>query len=79
MRQDRQHDDHRELAAAMPRRAQRDGTVAADADLDVLIDMMAGAVTYRVLQPDPPDAAGMLRHLTAVHRQAGLYPPAQDT
>ncbi|MEQ4720927.1 TetR-like C-terminal domain-containing protein [Nonomuraea sp. B19D2] len=69
----------RELAAAMLRRAQQDGTVAPDADLDVLIDMMAGAVTYRVLQPDPPDAAEMLRYLTAVYRQAGLYPPAQQT
>ncbi|MEQ4723160.1 TetR/AcrR family transcriptional regulator [Nonomuraea sp. B19D2] len=68
----------RELAAAMLRRAQQDGTVAPDADLDVLIDMMAGAVTYRVLQPDPPDAAEMLRYLTAVYRQAGLY-PAQDS
>ncbi len=68
----------RELAAAMLRRAQQDGMVAADADLDVLIDMMAGAVTYRVLQPDPPDAAEMLRYLTAVYRQAGLYPPAPD-
>ncbi|MGW4958253.1 TetR/AcrR family transcriptional regulator [Nonomuraea sp. NPDC004186] len=66
----------RELAAAMLRRAQQDGMVAPDADLDVLIDMMAGAVTYRVLQPDPPDAAEMLRYLTAVYRQAGLYPPA---
>jgi AcrR family transcriptional regulator len=69
----------RELAAAMLRRAQQEGTVAPDADLDVLIDMMAGAVTYRVLQPDPPDAAEMLRYLTAVYRQAGLYPPAQQT
>ncbi|MER6004510.1 TetR/AcrR family transcriptional regulator [Nonomuraea angiospora] len=69
----------RELAAAMLRRAQQDGMVAPNADLDVLIDMMAGAVTYRVLQPDPPDAAEMLRYLTAVYRQAGLYPPAQQT
>jgi AcrR family transcriptional regulator len=68
----------RELAAAMLRRAQQEGTVAPDADLDVLIDMMAGAVTYRVLQPDPPDIGEMLRYLTAVYRQAGLYPPTQD-
>jgi AcrR family transcriptional regulator len=67
----------RELAAAMLRRAQEEGMVAADADLEVLIDMMAGAVTYRVLQPDPPDATGMLRYLTAVYRQAGLYPPEE--
>ncbi|MFI7450218.1 TetR/AcrR family transcriptional regulator [Nonomuraea sp. NPDC049714] len=63
----------RELASAMLRRAQADGAVAADADLDVLIDMMAGAVTWRVLQPDPPDAAGMLVYLKAVYRQIGLY------
>ncbi len=68
----------RELAAAMLRRAQQDGLVAADADLDVLIDMMAGAVTYRVLQPDPPDATEMLRYLRAVYRQAGLYPPPEE-
>ncbi|MFG1693940.1 TetR/AcrR family transcriptional regulator [Nonomuraea sp. NPDC049309] len=63
----------RELAAAMLRRAQQEGTVAADADLDVLIDMMAGAVTWRVLQPDPPDAAAMLGYLKSVYRQVGLY------
>ncbi|MFB4279777.1 MULTISPECIES: TetR/AcrR family transcriptional regulator [unclassified Nonomuraea] len=65
----------RELAVAMLRRAQKDGTVAADADLDVLIDMMSGAVTWRVLQPDPPDAAEMLDYLKAVYRQVGLYRP----
>ncbi|GAA3089465.1 TetR/AcrR family transcriptional regulator [Nonomuraea salmonea] len=64
----------RELATAMLRRAQQDGTVAEDADLDVLIDMMAGAVTWRVLQPDPPDADGMLDYLKSVYRQIGLYP-----
>ncbi|MDF5755180.1 TetR/AcrR family transcriptional regulator [Spongiactinospora sp. TRM90649] len=64
----------RELAAAMLRRAQQDGAVAPDADLDVIIDMMAGAVTYRVLRPDPPDSEEMLRYLTAVYRQAGLLP-----
>lgn len=69
----------RELAAAMLRRAQKDGAVAADADLDVLIDMMAGAVTWRVLQPDPPDAAGMLAYLTSLYRQIGLYRPGQDS
>ncbi|MFB4271362.1 TetR/AcrR family transcriptional regulator [Nonomuraea sp. GTA35] len=66
----------RELAAALLRRAQQEGTVAADADLDVLIDMMAGAVTWRVLQPNPPDATGMLDFLKAVYRQVGLYRPA---
>ncbi|MFI9847617.1 TetR/AcrR family transcriptional regulator [Nonomuraea sp. NPDC051941] len=69
----------RKLAALLLERAQQDGTVSGDADLDVLIDMMAGAVTYRVLQPDPPDADGMLRYLTSVYRQIGLYPPAQGS
>jgi len=68
----------REATAAMLRRAQRMGTVPADADLDVLIDMLAGAVTYRVLQPDPPDAAELRRYLEALHRQAGLLPPEPD-
>ncbi|QFY10197.1 TetR family transcriptional regulator [Nonomuraea phyllanthi] len=68
----------RDLAIAMLRRAQRDGTVPPDADLDVLIDMMAGAVTWRVLQPDPPDAAGMLDFLKAVYRQVGLYRPSPE-
>ncbi|MBB5775763.1 hypothetical protein HD596_002519 [Nonomuraea jabiensis] len=35
-------------------------------------------MTYRVLQPDPPDPDEMLRYLTSVYRQAGLYPPTQD-
>lgn len=34
--------------------------------------MMAGAVTYRVLQPDPPGKGEMLRYLTTVYRQVGL-------
>lgn len=55
-------------------RAQQAGTVPADADLDVLIDMIAGAVTYRALQPHPADAAEMRRYLEALYRQAGLLP-----
>lgn len=62
----------REATKALLRRAQEDGTIAADADLDVLIDMLAGAVTYRMLQPDPPDAVEMRRYLETLHRQVGL-------
>jgi hypothetical protein len=36
--------------------------------------MMAGAVIYRVLQPDPPDLAEMRQYLEALYRQAGLLP-----
>jgi AcrR family transcriptional regulator len=64
----------REATKALLRRARDQGLLAADADLDVLIDMLAGATTYRVLQPDPPDAAEMLRYLEALHRQVGLLP-----
>lgn len=62
----------RELAAFLLKRAQQAGTVAAGADLDALIDMMAGAVMYRVLQPDPPDATEMLNYLRSIYRQTGL-------
>jgi AcrR family transcriptional regulator len=64
----------RKLASRLLERAQQEGTVAVNADLDVLIDMMAGAVLYRVLQPNPPDAAEMRRYLRAIYRQAGLLP-----
>ncbi|GAB3430975.1 hypothetical protein [Flindersiella endophytica] len=40
--------------------------------MHVLIDMMAGAVMYRVLQPDPPDRTAMKRFLRHVYRQIGL-------
>lgn len=60
--------------AALLENAKRSGTIAADADVDVLIDMLAGAVVYRVLQPDPPDATDMRRYLTELYRRAGLLP-----
>ncbi len=64
----------RTLAIAMLQRAQADGAVAPDADLDVIVDMLAGAVTYRVLQPDPPTFRQMKLYLTAAYRQVGLLP-----
>jgi AcrR family transcriptional regulator len=62
----------RQATGTMLEHAKSDGTIPADTDVDVLIDMMAGAVTYRVLQPDPPDAAGMRRYLRVLYHQAGL-------
>jgi AcrR family transcriptional regulator len=62
----------RTLAARLLARARELGTVSADADLDVAIDMMVGAVMWRVLQPDTPDVAEMRRYLAAVYRQVGL-------
>lgn len=64
----------RKLAARLLERAQEGGTVAADTDFEVAIDMMVGAITYRVLQPDPPDADEMRRYLRAIYRQVGLLP-----
>jgi AcrR family transcriptional regulator len=54
--------------------AKRDGAIPADVDVEVLMDMMAGAVLYRVLQPNPPDAKEMERYLREVYRVAGLLP-----
>jgi AcrR family transcriptional regulator len=64
----------RQLAALLLDRAREHGTVAPDADADVAIDMMVGAVTYRVLQPNPPDTEQMRRYLAEVYRQVGLLP-----
>jgi AcrR family transcriptional regulator len=64
----------RKLGIAMLERAQAEGAVAADADLPVLIDMMTGAVNYRLLQPNPPNARQLKRYLESVYRQVGLLP-----
>jgi hypothetical protein len=64
----------RRFAASLLERAQQLGTVAADTDFDVAIDMMVGAVTYRVLQPAPLDVEEMRRYLRALDRQIGLPP-----
>ncbi|WP_017587713.1 TetR/AcrR family transcriptional regulator [Nocardiopsis ganjiahuensis] len=66
----------REAAADLLARAVEEGTVEAGADFDALIDMMVGAVIYRVLQPVPLDAAEAERYLRSVYRQAGLLPAA---
>ncbi|MCV7288393.1 TetR/AcrR family transcriptional regulator [Mycolicibacterium wolinskyi] len=64
----------RQLAARLLERARAAGTVDADTNFDVAIDMMVGAITYRVLQPDPPGIDEMRRYLRAVYRQIGLLP-----
>jgi hypothetical protein len=64
----------REATAVLLANAKRAGTVAADADVEGLIDMMAGAVVYRVLRPDSPEATEMRRYLTELYRLAGLLP-----
>lgn len=64
----------RRIVIAMLKDAQAEGVIAPDADLDVIVDMLAGAVLYRVLQPDPPTTRQMKRYLEAAYRQAGLLP-----
>jgi AcrR family transcriptional regulator len=64
----------RTLAIAMLQRAQQEGAITEDADLEVLVDMLAGAVTYRVLQPNPPTTRQMQRYLESAYRQVGLLP-----
>jgi AcrR family transcriptional regulator len=64
----------RRLVISMLERAQADGAVARDADLDVLVDMLAGAVMYRMLQPNPPTTRQMKRYLESAYRQVGLLP-----
>jgi AcrR family transcriptional regulator len=56
--------------------AKKEGVLAEDTDMDVLIDMMVGGVLYRAIQPGPLDVAEARRYLEAVYRQAGLLPPA---
>ncbi|MCI2419003.1 TetR/AcrR family transcriptional regulator [Saccharopolyspora sp. K220] len=62
----------RRLARALLERAQADGTVAADADRDVLIDMMVGGMLFRLLQPEPLDATAARRYLESLYRAIGL-------
>lgn len=62
----------RAATATLLEQAKRRGTLPTDTDVDVLIDMMAGAVTYRILQPDPPDTTEMHHYLRTLYHQAGL-------
>ena len=64
-------------AAFLPllERARAEGSLPAHTDLDVLMDMMTGAVLYRLAQPGPLDVPTMRRYLEAVYAQAGLLPP----
>lgn len=62
----------RTLIIAMLHRAQDEGHVDPDADLEVLVDMLAGAATYRVLQPNPPSVQQMQRFLEETYRRVGL-------
>ncbi|MFF0770817.1 TetR/AcrR family transcriptional regulator [Nonomuraea wenchangensis] len=73
----------RRLIHAALERARRDGLLAADADLDTVIDMVLGAAMYRMLmRPDAQaDSAATRHYLEAVLQQADrlLRHPGQRT
>lgn len=54
-------------------RAKRDGELPADVDPDVLMDMMVGAVLYRLLlQPEPASEPEIREYIAEVIRHANL-------
>ncbi|MHA6623114.1 TetR/AcrR family transcriptional regulator [Pseudonocardia sp. DLS-67] len=56
-------------------RARSDGLLPEHADLDVVMDMMVGALMYRLAQPGTLDATEMRRYLQALFVQVGLLRP----
>jgi hypothetical protein len=55
------------------RRAQEDGVLDRDADVNVLIDMMEGAVVQHLfIRGEPLDATEITAYLRRVLRQAGF-------
>ncbi|TDQ44250.1 TetR/AcrR family transcriptional regulator [Actinorugispora endophytica] len=64
----------RRAIRVMLERAIRDGVLSTDTDVEALIDMMVGAMIYRVLHPPVPDSAELRDYLRSVYRLAGLLP-----
>jgi AcrR family transcriptional regulator len=66
----------RRRSRAVLERAKREGMLAEDADVEVVIDAMVGAIMYRLLvRPGRPNAGEIRRYVRAVIRQAGLRLP----
>lgn len=55
-------------------RAVEEGVLPPETDIEALIDMTVGAVVYRLLRSEPPDADELLEYLRAVYGQAGMIP-----
>lgn len=67
----------RQRAVAVMRKAQQDGLLDPASDVNVLIDMMEGAIMYRLLmQPDTLQPANISRYLHSLLTQAGFRLPA---
>lgn len=62
----------RQVTHVLLEHAKEAGRIPRGTDSEVLIDMIVGAVIYRLLQPDPPDPERLRSYLEAVYRQAGL-------
>lgn len=65
----------RRVTLALLQRAQKEGLLAFDADIDVLLDMMVGATMFRAVQPGTFDIDEATRYLRRLYRQTGLLPP----
>ncbi|WP_433190725.1 TetR/AcrR family transcriptional regulator [Actinoallomurus sp. CA-150999] len=67
----------RERSRALLRQAQAEGVLTPTADIDILLDMMAGAIIHRLLlEPGKPHPQQITRYLRRLLRQAGLTLPA---
>ncbi|MEU4365226.1 TetR/AcrR family transcriptional regulator [Promicromonospora sp. NPDC023987] len=65
----RRHTAHLALS-----RAVEEGVLPTETNIEALIDMTVGAVVYRLLRPEPPDADELLEYLRTVYAQAGMIP-----
>ncbi len=66
----------RESAKPAMRALRAAGVLPADGDDDVLLDVMAGAVLYRMLvHPDPPTEAELRAHIRAIMTTVGVRIP----
>ncbi|WP_067832045.1 TetR/AcrR family transcriptional regulator [Actinomadura kijaniata] len=69
----------RERSRALLRRAQDEGVLDPAADVDVLLDMMAGAIIHHLLlEPGEPSPEEVGRYLRRLFRQVGFALPADD-
>jgi AcrR family transcriptional regulator len=65
----------RERSYAVLRRAQDEGMLSPTADIDVLLDMLTGAIIHHLLlEPGEPSPDHIRRYLRRLFRQAGLTP-----
>lgn len=63
----------RQVMRVLLERARDEGHLAPSTDLDVLMDMVVGAIIHRVVvQPDPPGEDAVRQYLRTLLRQAGL-------